>query len=47
MNLRVATVFRGRRAAWLAIAGFVLLLGVYGIVTSGDAAVTNSLPGAG
>ncbi|MEM7625917.1 MAG: cytochrome c biogenesis protein CcsA [Planctomycetota bacterium] len=35
MNVRVATVFRGRRAAWLAIGGFVLLLGVYGIVTSG------------
>lgn len=35
MNVRVATVFRGRRAAWLAIGGFVLLLGVYGIVTAG------------
>lgn len=35
MNVRVATVFRGRRAAWLAVAGFVLLLVVYGIVTSG------------
>lgn len=35
MNVRVATAFRGRRAAWLAIAGFVLLLVVYGIVTSG------------
>lgn len=37
MNVRVATMFRGRRAAWLAIAGFVLLLAVYGIVTSGGA----------
>ena len=35
MNVRVATVFRGRRAAWLAIGGFVLLLAVYGIVTAG------------
>ena len=35
MNLRFATMFRGRRAAWLAIGGLVLLLVVYGIVTSG------------
>jgi len=35
MNVRYATAFRGRRAAWLAIAGFALLLGVYGIVTAG------------
>ncbi|MEO1237290.1 MAG: cytochrome c biogenesis protein CcsA [Planctomycetota bacterium] len=35
MNVRVAAVFRGRRAAWLAIGGWVLLLVVYGIVTSG------------
>jgi len=37
MNVRYATAFRGRRAAWLAIGGFVLLLVVYGIVTGGDA----------
>jgi len=37
MNVRFATGFRGKRAAWLAIAGFVLLLGVYGIVTAGSA----------
>ncbi|MEM8739422.1 MAG: cytochrome c biogenesis protein CcsA [Planctomycetota bacterium] len=38
MNVRVATVFRGRRAAWLAITGLVLLWGVYGIVTAGGGA---------
>ncbi len=37
MNVRYATAFRGRRAAWLAIGGFVLLLVVYGIVTGGPA----------
>ncbi|MBB6428508.1 cytochrome c biogenesis protein CcsA [Algisphaera agarilytica] len=37
MNVRYASVFRGRRAAWLAIGGFVLLLVVYGIVTGGPA----------
>ena len=36
MNVRIATMFRGRRAAWLAIGGLVLLLGVYGIVTAGN-----------
>lgn len=40
MNLRFATAFRGRRAAWLAIGGFALLLGVYGIVTAGPAGGT-------
>jgi ABC-type uncharacterized transport system permease subunit len=34
MNVRYATAFRGRRAAWLAMAGFVLLLVVYGLVTA-------------
>lgn len=34
MNVRYATSFRGARAAWLAIAGLVLLLTVYGIVTA-------------
>ncbi|MEX1017205.1 MAG: cytochrome c biogenesis protein CcsA [Phycisphaeraceae bacterium] len=34
MNVRYAASFRGRRAAWLAIAGLVLLLAVYGLVTS-------------
>lgn len=34
MNLRYATGFRGTRAAVLAIAGFVLLLGTYGVVTA-------------
>lgn len=43
MNVRYATAFRGRRAAWLAIGGFVLLLVVYGIVTSGPATTTDRL----
>lgn len=43
MNVRYATAFRGRRAAWLAIGGFVLLLVVYGLVTSGPATTTNRL----
>ncbi|MFI4859943.1 MAG: cytochrome c biogenesis protein CcsA [Phycisphaerales bacterium JB063] len=32
MNVRHATAFRGRRAAWLAIAGLVLVLATYGVV---------------
>lgn len=48
MNVRFATAFRGKRAAWLAIAGFALLLGVYGIVTAGPAAAAqDALPQAG
>ena len=38
MNVRFASLFRGRRAAWLAIVGFALLLGVYGVVTLGGKA---------
>lgn len=38
MNVRYATLFRGRRAAWLAMAGFVLLLLTYGVVTAMPAA---------
>lgn len=34
MNIRYATSFRGARAAWLAIAGLVLLLATYGVVTA-------------
>lgn len=34
MNVRFAATFRGRRAAWLAIGGFGLLLAVYGVVTA-------------
>lgn len=34
MNVRYASRFRGARAAWLAIAGLVLLLATYGLVTS-------------
>ncbi|MEM6394361.1 MAG: cytochrome c biogenesis protein CcsA [Planctomycetota bacterium] len=34
MNVRWTGELRGRRAAWLAIAGLVLLLGVYGLVTA-------------
>lgn len=34
MNVRYATRFRGTRAAWLSIAGFVLLLATYAIVTA-------------
>ncbi len=41
MNLRFTSTFRGRRAAYLAIGGFVLLLGVYGAVN----AMPNALEG--
>jgi ABC-type uncharacterized transport system permease subunit len=34
MNVRHATQFRGPRAAWLSIAGLVLLLTTYGLVTA-------------
>jgi ABC-type uncharacterized transport system permease subunit len=34
MNLRSATAFRGARAAWLSIAGLVILLATYGVVTA-------------
>ena len=34
MNVRQTTSFRGARAAWLCIAGLVLLLITYGIVVS-------------
>ncbi len=34
MNVRTLSLFRGPRAAWLAITGLVLLLGVHGLVTS-------------
>ncbi|MFA9479067.1 cytochrome c biogenesis protein CcsA [Phycisphaerales bacterium AB-hyl4] len=34
MNVRFAASFRGRRAAWLAIGGLVLLLAVYGVVNA-------------
>lgn len=34
MNVRFATAFRGRRAAWLSIAGLTLLLAVFGVVQS-------------
>lgn len=34
MNVRYATRFRGARAAWLSIAGLVLLLATYGLVTA-------------
>jgi len=44
MNARYATAFRGRRAAWLAIGGFVLLLVVYGIVTSGPSNTPSAAP---
>ncbi len=37
MNVRHASAFRGRRAAWLAIGGLALLVMVYGLVTSGAA----------
>lgn len=54
MNVRYATAFRGRRAAWLAISGLVLLLATYGAVeviekraadpASGPAAVLRLQP---
>jgi ABC-type uncharacterized transport system permease subunit len=34
MNVRYASHFRGTRAAWLSIAGLVLLLATYGLVTA-------------
>ncbi|WP_432800089.1 cytochrome c biogenesis protein CcsA [Poriferisphaera sp. WC338] len=34
MNLRYATSFRGKRAAWIAILGLLLILSIYGIVTA-------------
>ena len=34
MNVRYASAFRGRRAAWLSVIGVVLLLGVYIAITS-------------
>jgi len=34
MNVRHATAFRGRRAAWLSVAGLVLLLATFGIAVS-------------
>ena len=39
MNVRHATRFRGARAAWLSIAGLVLLLTVYGVVTAHETGV--------
>ena len=45
MNVRFATAFRGRRAAWLAIGGLVLLLAVYGIVTAGNGHGNEADPG--
>ena len=33
MNVRFAAAFRGRRAAWTAVGGFVLLIGVYALAT--------------
>ncbi len=47
MNVRTATMFRGRRAAWLAIGGLVLLLGVYGLVTAGDGGKSGDAPNGG
>jgi len=44
MNVRYASAFRGRRAAWLSIVGLVLLLGTYAAVThipSSEAAPAN------
>ncbi len=38
MNVRHATAFRGSRAAWLAIAGLVLLVATFGVVTALPAA---------
>jgi hypothetical protein len=43
MSVRHATSFRGSRAAWLSIGGFVLLLGVYGIVTAMPAATQGGV----
>lgn len=34
LNVRFTRSFRGARAAWLAIAGFVLLLATYGVITA-------------
>ena len=48
MNVRHTTSFRGARAAWLSIAGLVLLLATFGIVTAmsanADAETTTMRP---
>jgi len=43
MNVRYASAFRGRRAAWLSVVGLILLLGVYVAVTRLPS--NNSSPG--
>jgi len=47
MNTRHATRFRGVRAAWLSIAGFVLLWVVFGIVNALPGSQENDQPGRG
>ena len=42
MDARASSTFRGRRAAWLAIAGLVLVLATYGVVEAID---TPNAPG--
>ena len=44
LNVRYATSFRGRRAAWLAIGGLVLLLATYGAVEAIDQAPAQAEP---
>lgn len=49
LNVRWAWAFRGRRAAWMSIGGVVLLLVVYGLVssTSGDVDELEDVQGLG
>lgn len=44
MNVRHATSFRGVKAAWLSIAGLVLLIGIYAIVTAWPASEAMEQP---
>lgn len=44
INVKHTSTFRGRRAAWLAIAGLVLVLATYGVVEVIDRASINQQP---
>ena len=44
MNVRHTSSFRGSRAAWLAIAGLVLLLAIYALVTAAGAGGSHDDP---
>ncbi len=44
MNVRYASAFRGRRAAWLALAGLALVMAVYGIALANAPAAPKAAP---